>query len=234
MNYQPNQQGGYPPQQPYQGQPNQAPYPQQQMPYPPMQQQMSQPMQPMMQQPLQMSQPMQPMMQQPLQMSQPMQPIMQQPMQGMPPMQQTGSVPYPPQDQFAASQSFAPVQPMGQPMQPAPVQPMQEKSDFFHTALDYVREHQLFALIGAAVVALLYLLFILLLSGWNLGKLIPFIIVLVASLGATGAAIILRKKFISLSACAGYVLAMLLFLNYFFILLPSAALCALDFFNREE
>jgi len=230
MNYQPNQNtGNFYPQQPNPGYPPQQPAPQG-----------ASWQEPGMQQPYMQQAPMQGMM----------------PPQEYPPMQQTGLMGYPPQQPmgYAPQQEYAPMQqtgPMGyQPQQefppmqqsgpyvpsPAPMQPQQaqgEKANPLQAALDYIKENDLMFLAIAAVLALVYALYVTFSYAWLI-KLLPHLIVTWLSVAGNVAVCVTRKKEFGIVAGAGYLVAALLFLNRFYLLIPSVALCAWDFFGKKN
>lgn len=154
------------------------------------------------------------------------------PQQGYPPQamqQHTGS--YNPQQPYQGAQqtqqSFIPQnqQPMDAPDQPSLI-------DKIRTIIPQL-DLPLIMLLAAGILGLAYALFVTISFSW-LTKLIPHLLVVWLTVIATCAACVLRQKRIALAACAGYVLSMLLFLNYFYLLLPQPILCGLAFWHMEE
>lgn len=153
------------------------------------------------------------------------------PQQGYPPQsvppQGTGSY-MPPQQQpyQQAAQPFAPEhQPMDQTGSPSVI----ERIRTIIPQLDL----PIIMLLAAGILGLAYALFVTISFSW-LTKLIPHLLVVWLTVIATCAACVLRQKRIALAACAGYVLSILLFLNYFYLLLPQPILCGLAFWHLEE
>jgi len=144
-------------------------------------------------------------------------------------------------DPTAPMQPVYPQEPMQQPMyqdpmmmpppsQTAPMQPLVAPITYGspnsapETLQDKLRDlNFLFPLI-ACVLSVAYALFATISFG-HVGALLPhFLVVWVTSL-VSGAAGYLRQPILNLVAVVGYVLSMLLFLNYAYLLLPSLALC---------
>jgi len=233
MNYQPNQNGNFYPQQPNPGYPPQS-APQQGAPW----------QDPSMQQPYMQQPPMQGgMMPQqdfaPMQQTGPMGYMPQQqvpmgyPQQEYPPMQQTGPMGYQPQPEFQPMQQTGGYVPQPAPA-PVPYQGApEEKANPLQTVISYIKDNDLMFLAIAAVVALVYALYVTFSYAWLL-KLLPHIIVTWLSLAGNVAVCVLRKKEFGIVAGAGYVVAALLFLNRFYLLIPSVALCAWDFFGKKN
>lgn len=225
MNYQTNQNtGNFYPQQPHPGyQPQPAP------------QQGGAPWQdPAMQQPYMQQVPMQGgMMPQqdfaPMQQTGPMgfapqQQPMGYPQQEYQPMQQTGPMGYQPQQEFPAMQQTGGFVP-----QPAPA----EKVNPLQSVMTFIKDNDLMFLAIAAVLALVYALYVTFSYAWLI-KLLPHIIITWLSVAGNVAVCVMRKKEFGIVAGAGYIVAALLFLNRFYLLIPSVALCAWDFFGKKN
>lgn len=232
MNYQPNQNtGNFYPQQPNPGyQPQPAP------------QQGGAPWQdPAMQQPYMQQAPTQgdmmpPQNFVPMQQTGPMgfapqQQPMGYPQQEYQPMQQTGPMGYQPQQEFPAMQQtggFVP-HPAPAPYQPAPA----EKANPLQSVITFIKDNDLMFLAIAAALALVYALYVTFSYAWLI-KLLPHIIVTWLSVAGNVAVCVMRKKEFGIVAGAGYIVAALLFLNRFYLLIPSVALCAWDFFGKKN
>jgi len=155
------------------------------------------------------------------------------------PPQQQGYQPMPPHN----TGSYNPQQPYQQGMQPqqpyVPQNQQQMDAPGQPSVIDRIRavipqlDMPLIMLLAAGILGLAYALFVTISFSW-LTKLIPHLLVVWLTVIATCAACVLRQKRIALAACAGYVLSMLLFLNYFYLLLPQPILCGLAFWHMEE
>ena len=139
--------------------------------------------------------------------------------------------------------SYNPQQPYQQGMQPqqpyVPQNQQQMDAPGQPSVIDRIRavipqlDLPVIMLLAAGILGLAYALFVTISFSW-LTKLIPHLLVVWLSVIATCAACVLRQKRIALAACAGYVLSMLLFLNYFYLLLLQPILCGLAFWHMEE
>lgn len=167
------------------------------------------------------------------------QPMTQQWTGSYPPQQQQGYQPMPQQN----AGTYNPQQPYPQGMQPqqpyTPQDQQQMDSLVQPSVFDRIRaiipqlDLPVVMLLAAGVLGLAYALFVTISFSW-LTKLIPHLLVVWLTVIATCAACVLRQKRIALAACAGYVLSILLFLNYFYLLLPQPILCGLAFWHMEE
>ena len=146
-------------------------------------------------------------------------------------MQQTGPMGYQPQQEFSAMQQtggFVP-QPAPAPYQPNPA----EKANPLQSVLTFIKVNDLMFLAIAAALALVYALYVTFSYAWLI-KLLPHIIVTWLSVAGNVAVCVMRKKEFGIVAGAGYIVAALLFLNRFYLLIPSVALCAWDFFGKKN
>lgn len=80
------------------------------------------------------------------------------------------------------------------------------------------------ALLGAALLCLGYALFATI-SFWWLGAVLPHLVLVWVTLLIIGLALFTRQKDTMLIAALGSIAAMLLFLNYCYLLIPQAILC---------
>ncbi|MBP3637212.1 MAG: hypothetical protein J6K13_06645 [Clostridia bacterium] len=70
-------------------------------------------------------------------------------------------------------------------------------------------------------------------SFWWLSKLLPHLILVWLTAVINGVALFTGKQDISLITAAGYLVSLLLFVNYFYLLLPQAVLCAIAWWNAK-
>lgn len=153
----------------------------------------------------------------------------------VPPVQQPA--PYPPQQ--TGPQAYYPQNPPPgyvtgnyQPIQqPYPAEPI-ESSQQIRAIAENI-DWNVLMLLASALLGVIYALVVTITLS-RLGQLIPHIIVAWATAIAAGAAGFLRNRWIALGAAVGYVIAMLLFLNYFYWLLIPAILCGVAFTRMEE
>lgn len=78
-------------------------------------------------------------------------------------------------------------------------------------------------LLVAAVLGLAYALFVTI-SFWWFARLLPHIVIVWAAVALTAAALFTRDRRLALAAAVGYLAAVLLFLNYCYLLIPSLLL----------
>lgn len=150
----------------------------------------------------------------------------------VPPAQQPA--PYPPQQPVPqpyhpqnpppgyVTGNYPPVQ---QPQMTQPTQPIRSIAE----NLDW----NVVMLLVSALLGVIYALVVTITLS-HLGQLIPHMIVAWLSALGAGSASFLRNRWAALGAAIGYVLAMLLFLNYFYWLLLPAILCGVAFMRMEE
>ncbi len=122
------------------------------------------------------------------------------------PRQQTGS--------FTSLQQTPPVVMGGN--QPAP---FAQRAMAIWQALD----KSMLMLLVAAVLGAAYALFVTI-SFWWFTRLLPHIVVVWAAVALTAAAMFTRDRRLALAATIGYLIAILLFLNYCYLLIPSLLL----------
>lgn len=143
----------------------------------------------------------------------PGQPLMQQPPMQQPPRQPTGSV--------AMSPQFRQM-----------TQPVQAQHDNLITAVTSGKKSA-WMMAAGVVLALIYALYVSINYG-GVSKIIPHIVVTWLSVLCSGAAAYLYDSRMILVAGAGLVIAMLLFLNTWYLIIPAAILCVLAYFFQDQ
>ena len=117
-------------------------------------------------------------------------------------------------------------------MNTLPYQPQQEETTGFKVILQQIDPYAL-ALLVAAVLGLAYALYASI-SFWWLTKIILHLILAWAAVGVNAYALITRKQPMMLLAAVCYLVAMLLFINYCYLLIPQLILCAVAWWNANE
>ena len=87
-------------------------------------------------------------------------------------------------------------------------------------------------LLCALILGLAYALYATI-SFWWLTTLLPHLILIWLTVVINGVALFTGKQDISLITAAGYLVSLLLFVNYFYLLLPQAVLCAIAWWNAK-
>lgn len=87
-------------------------------------------------------------------------------------------------------------------------------------------------LLAAVVLGFAYALYATI-SFWWLTKLIPHLILVWLTVVVSGVALFAGKRELMLASAAGYVIALLLFVNYFYLLLPQPLLCLLAWWKSK-
>lgn len=87
-------------------------------------------------------------------------------------------------------------------------------------------------LLGALILGLAYALYATI-SFWWLTKLLPHLILVWLTVVINGVALFTGKQDVSLIATAGYLVSLLLFINYFYLLLPQAVLCLVAWWKAK-
>lgn len=117
-------------------------------------------------------------------------------------------------------------------MNTLPYQPQQEETAGFKAIWQQIDPYAL-ALLVAAVLGLGYALYASI-SFWWLTKIILHLILAWAAVGVNAYALITRKQPMMLLAAVCYLVAMLLFINYCYLLIPQLILCAVAWWNANE
>lgn len=117
-------------------------------------------------------------------------------------------------------------------MNTLPYQPQQEETFGFKAIWQQIDPYAL-ALLVAAVLGLAYALYASI-SFWWLTKIILHLILAWAAVGVNAYALITRKQPMMLLAAVCYLVAMLLFINYCYLLIPQLILCAVAWWNANE
>ena len=117
-------------------------------------------------------------------------------------------------------------------MNTLPYQPQQEETSGFKAIWQQIDPYAL-ALLVAAVLGLAYALYASI-SFWWLTKIILHLILAWAAVGVNAYALITRKQPMMLLAAVCYLVAMLLFINYCYLLIPQLILCAVAWWNANE
>lgn len=117
-------------------------------------------------------------------------------------------------------------------MNTLPYQPQQEETSGFKAIWQEIDPYAL-ALLVAAVLGLAYALYASI-SFWWLTKIILHLILAWAAVGVNAYALITRKQPMMLLAAVCYLVAMLLFINYCYLLIPQLILCAVAWWNANE
>ena len=117
-------------------------------------------------------------------------------------------------------------------MNTLPYQPQQEETTGFKAIWQQIDPYAL-ALLVAAVLGLAYALYASI-SFWWLTKIILHLILAWAAVGVNAYALITRKQPMMLLAAVCYLVAMLLFINYCYLLIPQLILCAVAWWNANE
>ena len=117
-------------------------------------------------------------------------------------------------------------------MNTLPYQPQQEETTGFKAVWQQIDPYAL-ALLVAAVLGLAYALYASI-SFWWLTKIILHLILAWAAVGVNAYALITRKQPMMLLAAVCYLVAMLLFINYCYLLIPQLILCAVAWWNANE
>ena len=117
-------------------------------------------------------------------------------------------------------------------MNTLPYQPQQEEITGFKAIWQQIDPYAL-ALLVAAVLGLAYALYASI-SFWWLTKIILHLILAWAAVGVNAYALFTRKQPMMLLAAVCYLVAMLLFINYCYLLIPQLILCAVAWWNANE
>ena len=117
-------------------------------------------------------------------------------------------------------------------MNTLPYQPQQEETTSFKAIWQQIDPYAL-ALLVAAVLGLAYALYASI-SFWWLTKIILHLILAWAAVGVNAYALFTRKQPMMLLAAVCYLVAMLLFINYCYLLIPQLILCAVAWWNANE
>ena len=117
-------------------------------------------------------------------------------------------------------------------MNTLPYQPQQEETSGFKAIWQQIDPYAL-ALLVAAVLGLAYALYASI-SFWWLTKIILHLILAWAAVGVNAYALFTRKQPMMLLAAVCYLVAMLLFINCCYLLIPQLILCAVAWWNANE
>ncbi|MBE5802925.1 MAG: hypothetical protein E7316_00255 [Clostridiales bacterium] len=88
-------------------------------------------------------------------------------------------------------------------------------------------------LMVAAILGLAYALYATI-SFWWLTKILVHLILVWVTVGISALALFTGNRMLTAIAAIGYVVSMLLFVNYFYLLLPQAGLCAFSWWKAAH
>lgn len=124
------------------------------------------------------------------------------------------------------------------PQQPAPSKGSNTVSGFLGSIWDMIQERGLLLPVIALALGAAYALYITIVffTSYQMNiRVLPHLLCVWASVAVNGAACMVQKRtYVTVGAGVGYLVAMLLFLNQFFLLIPSIVLCAFDYFFPQQ